>query len=129
MFPITPWLWAYCPVWTVTREGQQSDIETYALLNGAPAAPISPCVCGIAAMSRTVSSSVVNMIMFGLVEAAREDSPRAITATAITHSNAATTAPALAVRVRLTPCMDPDEHNERDSAKLRMPAPAHPANA
>ena len=37
----TPWLWAYCPVRNVAREGQQSEKLTKLFLNVAPWAPIS----------------------------------------------------------------------------------------
>ena len=83
VLPMTPWLWAYCPVCTVTREGQQSDMETNACGKVAPAFPISACVFGMAIMSRTVWSSVVNMMMFGLLLAARDCSPRTSSASRV----------------------------------------------
>jgi hypothetical protein len=82
----------------VTREGQQSGIETYAVGKFAPWFPISSRVRGIAAMSRTVWSSVVSMITFGLLAAASERSPGISTVTAIRQARMPATQPALAIR-------------------------------
>jgi hypothetical protein len=91
VLPITWWLWAYSPVWTVIREGQQSDIETYACRKFAPWLPISACVFGMATRSRTVWSSVVNMMMFGLLLAARVGSPRTSSPSSARQAMPATT--------------------------------------
>ena len=58
-------------------------METNACGKVAPAFPISACVFGMAIMSRTVWSSVVNMMMFGLLLAARDCSPRTSSASRV----------------------------------------------
>jgi hypothetical protein len=58
----------------------------------------------MAIMSRTVWSSVVNMMMFGLLLAARDSSPRTSSASRVRQAMPASNKAALAVRVRLNPC-------------------------
>src|SRR3954451_12183175 len=82
-------------------------------------------------MSRTVWSSVVNMITFGLALAALDFSPRASRASMQRQAAAATSNPALTILARLNPCTSSScwrppfphwasiEHNDGPVAKLR----------
>ena len=119
MLPRILWLCACWPVWTVIREGQQSGKETYALSNVAPEPPTSSWVRGSASMSRTVWSSVTNRITFGFALAACDRSPLAIRVRVRAIASAARSAPALAARVRGSPCMSLFESNQPAHREVR----------
>ena len=61
----TPWLWAYCPVRKVAREGQQSEKLTKLFWKVAPWAPISEFTFVMTRIDSTVWSSVSMTSTFG----------------------------------------------------------------
>ena len=63
--PATPWLWAYCPVMKVAREGQQSGNESIASANVVPRLASRRFTFGMCATSAWAWSSVITTRMFG----------------------------------------------------------------
>ena len=61
----TPWLWAYWPVKSVERDGQQSEVLTMLLLKVTPAFPIRRRVLGRNRIVSAVWSSVISITILG----------------------------------------------------------------
>src|SRR3954447_19223141 len=100
MLPWTKWLWAYCPVRYVARDGQHNENETTLFANVTPLAAINACTFVSTRIDSRVWSSVMTMTMFGCSAVAR--ATRAV-APALPDGPAPIPAPASATTVAVIP--------------------------